>query len=135
MPYDFTYMWNLKSKINVTWILAGGILCCGSDRQTHTDYRNPVEKKGLHSLSLSEREGPPSRLPPGQAFTVFLGTLHQGWSSFTMHRFVLGGYLLQTTKERMLLNTSKKDICKCKGKSGRTSYTPYLGGLAQILGS
>ena len=30
----------------------------------------------------------------------------------------LGGYLLQTTKERMLLITSKKkDICKCKGKS------------------
>ena len=50
-----------------------------------------------------------------------------------MHRFVLGGYLLQTTKERMLLNTSKKDICKCKGKSGPTGYTPYLGGLAQIF--
>ena len=29
----------------------------------------------------------------------------------------LGGYLLQKTKERMLLITSKKkDICKCKGK-------------------
>ena len=51
-----------------------------------------------------------------------------------MHRFVLGGYLLQTTKERMLLNT-KKDICKCKGKSGLTGYTPYLAGLAQTLGS
>ena len=34
-----------------------------------------------------------------------------------MHRFALGGYLLQVTKERMLLITSKKkDICKCKGK-------------------
>ena len=61
-----------------------------------------------------------------------------------MCRFVLGGYLLQKTKERMLLNTSKKkDICKRKGKSGRNGYTPYLGngytpylgGLAQILGS
>ena len=31
----------------------------------------------------------------------------------------LGGYLLQKTKERMLLITSKrKDICKYKGKSG-----------------
>ena len=30
-----------------------------------------------------------------------------------MHRFVLGGYLLQT-KERMSLNTSKKDICNVK---------------------
>ena len=41
-----------------------------------------------------------------------------------MHRFALGGYLLQKTKERMLLITSeKKDFCKCKGKSGQTGYT------------
>ena len=33
-----------------------------------------------------------------------------------MHRFVLGGYFLQTTKERMSLNTSKKDICNVKGE-------------------
>ena len=34
-----------------------------------------------------------------------------------MQRFALGGYLLQKTKERMLLITSKKkDISKCKGK-------------------
>ena len=34
------------------------ILCCGGNRQIHTDYRNPVEKKGLQGLSLSQREGP-----------------------------------------------------------------------------
>ena len=51
-------------------------------------------------------------------------------------QFTLGGYLLQKTKERMLLITSKKkDICKCKGKSGQTGYTPYLGSLAQTLES
>ena len=34
-----------------------------------------------------------------------------------MHGFALGGYLLQKSKDRMLLNTSKKkDICKFKGK-------------------
>ena len=34
-----------------------------------------------------------------------------------MHRFALGGYFLQKTKERMLLTTSeRKDIYKCKGK-------------------
>ena len=32
-----------------------------------------------------------------------------------MHRFVLGSYLLQT-KERVSLNTSKKDICNVKEK-------------------
>ena len=53
-----------------------------------------------------------------------------------MHKFALGGYLLQITKERkLLITTEKKDICKCKGKSGRTGYTPFLGGLAQTLGS
>ena len=69
---------------------------------------------------------------PGQAFIVFLGTLHQGWSSFTMHRFVLGGYLLQTTKDRILLITSKTRMLLLKGE---TAHTPYLGGLAQTLGS
>ena len=49
-----------------------------------------------------------------------------------MHRFVLGGYLSQKTKERMLLNTKKKDICNVKGEVVETSYAPYLEGLAQI---
>ena len=31
---------------------------CGSNRQIHTDYRHPVEKKGLRGLSLSQTEGP-----------------------------------------------------------------------------
>ena len=48
-----------------------------------------------------------------------------------MHRFTLGGYLLQVTKERMFLITSKKTMLQIKGKSGCTGYTPYLGGLAQ----
>ena len=37
-------------------IPASKILCCGSNRQIHTDYRNPVEKKGWLDHSLSERE-------------------------------------------------------------------------------
>ena len=72
---------------------------------------------------LSEWERRPRPLP-GQAFIAFLGTLHQRWSSFIMHRFALGGNLLQITKERKLLITAKKkDICKCKGKSGWTGCT------------
>ena len=105
-----------------------GSMCCGCDEQIHVDYRSPVEKKGQHDHSLSERAPWPL---PGQAFIAFLGTLHQGWFSFTMHRFALGGYLLQITKERkLLITTKKKDICKCKGKSGWTGYTPSLGDLA-----
>ena len=93
-----------------------GSMCSGCKGQIHTDYRSPVETKGQHCHSLSER-GP--RPLPGQVFIAFLGTLHGGWSSFTMHRFALGDYLLQITKERKLLITTKrKDICKCKGKGG-----------------
>ena len=50
-----------------------------------------------------------------------------------MQRFVLGGYLLQT-KERVLLNTSKEDICNVKGEMVGTGYAPYLEDLAQISG-
>ena len=35
----------------------------------------------------------------------------------------------------MLLIASKRRILQLKGESGRTGYTPYLGGLAQTLGS
>ena len=80
--------------------------------QIHMDYRNPVEEKGQHGHSLKRRTPRPL---PWQAFIVFLGPLHQRWSSFTMQRFVLGGYLLQT-KERVSLNTSKEDICNVKEK-------------------
>ena len=45
-------------------IPASRILCCGSNRQIHTDYRNPVEKKGRHGHSLSEREGKRARESP-----------------------------------------------------------------------
>ena len=35
-----------------------GLLCCGGNGQIHTDYRDPVEKKGPHGYSLSERGWP-----------------------------------------------------------------------------
>ena len=36
-------------------IPARRIRCCGCNIQIYTDYRNPVEKKGWHCHSLSER--------------------------------------------------------------------------------
>ena len=110
---------------------AGSCVVAAIDKYTRT---TEILWRKRDCRPLSESETGPPRPLPGQAFIVFLGTLHQRWSSFTMHRFVLGGYLLQTTKEKMLINTSK-DICKCKGKSGQTHYSPYLCGLAQTLGS
>ena len=108
--------------------------CCGSNGQIHADYRNPVEKKGQHGHSLSEREGKRAQESPTPAWTgfyCFSGHITSGWSSFTMHRFSVGDYLLQITKERMLLITSKRRMLQIKGESGWTGYTPYLGDLAQ----
>ena len=41
-------------------------------------------------------------------FYCFLVALHQGRSSFIMHRFASGDYFLQITKKRMLLMQGKK---------------------------
>ena len=97
---------------------------CGWDETNSHGLPSPVEEREWHGHSLKRRA--PQSLP-WQAFISFLGTflfwVHWGWSSFIMHRFTLGGYLLQKTKERMLLNISKrKNICKCKGISGWTGY-------------
>ena len=73
--------------------------CCGCDEQIHMDCRSPVEKKGQHGHSLSER---------ATGFYCFLVALHQGRSSFIMHRFASGDYLLQITKKRMLQMQGKK---------------------------
>ena len=103
-------------------------VCCGRNGQIHKAYQDLWSKRdSMAALSRGELLRVPWPLSleestwslPWQAFIAFLGTLHWGWSSFTMYRFALGGYLLQKTKERVLLITSKrKDICKCKGKSG-----------------
>ena len=53
----------------VMQIKASRILCCGSNRQIHTDYRNPVEKKGRHGHSVSEREGKRARESPRESPT------------------------------------------------------------------
>ena len=56
------------------------------------------------------RERPRERADPCLDRLLLLFWAHYigGWSSFTMHRFTVGDYLLQTTKDRILLITSKK---------------------------
>ena len=103
---------------------------------SHTLLKSCGEK-GRHGHSLSEREGEragegrrgPERVQPlpGQVFIAFLGTLHPEWSSFTMHRFTTGDYLLRTTKDRTLLITSKRRVLKLKGEK-------WLNWLQSILG-
>ena len=52
-----------------------------------------------------------------------------------MHRFTVGDYLLQITKERILLIFKEKDVTDQGEKWLNWLTTLYLGGLAQILGS
>ena len=111
-------MQTLASTVHVLWL-----------QQTNShELQKSCGEKGT-TWPLSEWETGPRPLP-GQAFIAFLGTLCWGWSSFNMHRFAVGDYFLQITKERMLLITSKRRMLQIKGKSGWTGYTPHLGGLA-----
>ena len=50
-----------------------------------------------------------------------------------MHRFVLGGYLLQT-KERVSLNTSKKDLCNVKEEMFETRLCSIPGRSSSDFG-
>ena len=93
----------LGVTLQLTRILAHQIrVFCQQWTNSHRLQKSCGEK-GQHGHTPSERER--ARFLPGQAFIAFLGTLHRGWSSFTVHRSALGGYLLQKTKERMLLIT------------------------------
>ena len=93
--------------------------------------QKPCGEKGAAQL-LSNSERGPLRPPPRQAFIVFLGTLHQGWSSLLCIDLF---WVVIFCRQRVSLNTSKKDICNVKGEVVETGYAPYLGDLAQILGN
>ena len=99
-----------------------------SNTHIHRLQKSCGEKGAAWPLSKLKR-GPLT--PSWTAFIVFVGTLHGGWSSFTMRRFTTGDYLLRRTKDRTLLITSKRRMLQLKGEA---AHTPYLGGLAQILG-
>ena len=93
------------------------------DKYTRTTEILWRKRDGRATLSVREgeraKESPRESRPlPGQAFIAFLGTLHQGWSSFTMHRFTTGDYLLLTTEDRILVITSKRRVLELKWKSG-----------------
>ena len=80
------------------------------------------------------RESPRERANPclDRLLLFFWAHYIKGRSSVTMHRFTTGDYLLRTTKDRILLITSKRRMLQLEGE---TAHTLYLGGLAQTLGS
>ena len=110
---------------HLTRILASRILCCGGNRQIHSDYRNPVEKKGLRGLSLSQREGPEtpswagfycfSRHLTSRMVLIYYAQVCCGWLSFTDNK---GEDVAKYIKEGYL---------QCKGRSGRNRLCSILG--------
>ena len=98
-----------QAQILREWGLMRTTACsvCGvvaETRQIHMDYQVLWRKRdSTATLSRGEHLGAPPPLSqeksawplPWQAFIHFLDTSHRGWSSFTMYRFALGGYLLQ----------------------------------------
>ena len=84
-------------------------------RQIHTNYES-CGGKGM-AWPLSQGESAPTLALTG--FYCFSGHITLRMVFIYYAQVHLGGYILLTTKERMLLLTSKKkDIGKCKGKSG-----------------
>ena len=79
-------MWTPVSRVHVLWLRW---------TNSHRLHKSCGEKGVAWPLSKWERgwEGQRAQPLPGQAFIAFLGILHRGWSSFTMHRFAVGDWL------------------------------------------
>ena len=87
--------------------------CCGGNRQIHTDYQVLWRKRDCVAI-LSRGKSPDPSLTDFYCFSGHI-ILRMTLIYYAQVRF----RRLQKTKERVLLITSKrKDIYKCKGKSG-----------------
>ena len=81
------------------WIPDRRTLCCGGNRQIHTDYRNPVEEKGQRGHS--QEESASSLALTG--FYCFSG--HITRRMILIYHAQVCFRQLQKTKERVLLIT------------------------------
>ena len=121
--FSLKYLWRHRTYIKL-WCgsqPSAGSVRCGCNGKIHTDYWVPWRKRdGSATLSRGDHPNP---------------CLHRlFFLLFCAHYIEDGPHLLCTgslkwlplteNKDRMLLITSKKkDICKCKGKSGWTGST------------
>ena len=112
--------WYIREYIYVYDVVPGPRDPCvvaAVDKFTWTTEILWRKRDGMATLWVREGErARDSPTPAWQAFIAFLGTLHQGWSSFTMYRFTVGDYLLQITKERMLLILQREGCNRSRGK-------------------
>ena len=110
----------------MTQISARKICCWGFSIpiHIHTDYRGPVGEKGLRGHSLKRR------VLLSTSATPLKGELHDPCLDKLLlvsqvpyikegplfYAKVCFGWLSLQTQERVLLNTSKEDICNVKGE-------------------
>ena len=86
-------------------------------KQIHMDYQILWRKRD--SMAIVSREECPDPCLNRLLLLFWALCIEDGPHLLCTGRLALGGYLLQKTKERMLLITSKReDIYKCKRKSG-----------------
>ena len=114
-------------------------------RQIHTDYRNPVEENPVGKILwrkilwrtwlLSQWKRGPAPSLAWTGFYCFSGhiTLRMVLTYYT--QFCCRWLPFTDNKGKNIANYFKEKDVTDQGKSGWTGYTPYLGGLAQILGS
>ena len=92
------------------------------DKHTRTTEILWRKRDCMAALQVREgeraRESPRERADPCLDRLVLLFWALYIQSSFTMHSFTVGDYLLQTTKDRKLLITSKRRMLQLKGESG-----------------
>ena len=122
---------------NYSWvmrILAHGIHVLWLQWTNSHGLQKSCGEKGMAwPLPKWERaRGPESLTPAWTGYYCFSGYITLRMILIYYAQVPVGDYLLQITKERMLLITSKRRMLQSKGKSG---YTPYFGCLAQTLGS
>ena len=115
-------MWTLANRVHVLWLRR---------INSHRLQKSCGEKGMAWLLSKWDR----ALTPAWTGFYCFSGYITS--RMVLIHSVqVRFRWLPFTDNKGMLLITSKKRMFyKCKGKSGWTGYTPYLGGLAKILGS
>ena len=77
------------------WIPARGSVCCGSNGQTHMDYKNPVEKRdSMATLQVRERALTSpwtgfycfSRYITSRMVLIYYAQVHFGWLPFTENK-------------------------------------------------
>ena len=96
--------WHFENS-PLMWTLALGVHMLWLQWTNSHGLQKSCGEKGM-ARPLFKWERAPTLAWTG--FYCFSGFITWGWSSFTMHRFSVGDYLSQTTKERMLLITSKR---------------------------